>query len=155
MIRIFEEDFGYGYRPELHQDVDDLEGVYMRNPRHALFVAADDLTGEIIGTAGVRAGRLKPALSPDFLVQRYESDSVAQLVRVYVLHEHRRRGAARALVQATLDFIAADGHYNLISLHTHPFSPGAMDFWRAMGTTTVYEPADGQEVFFEMAIPRN
>ena len=56
MIRTFEEDFGYGYTPEFHVDVDDLQGVCLDNPRHALWVAAADRSGEIVGTAGVRSG---------------------------------------------------------------------------------------------------
>lgn len=59
MIRTFDQDFGYGYRPDWHADVDDLAGWYMRDPRTVMYVAVDDRTGEIVGTAGVRSGRLK------------------------------------------------------------------------------------------------
>ena len=64
MIRTFEEDFGTGYQPAIHTDVADLAGVYLDNPRHALFVAVDDATGQLVATAGVRDGALKPGLSP-------------------------------------------------------------------------------------------
>src|SRR6266699_7162909 len=83
MIKTFEEDFRTGYIPEFHSDVEDIEGVYIDHPRHALFVAIDDDTGELIATAGVRDGALKPGVSPQHLVQRYAGGRTAQLVRVY------------------------------------------------------------------------
>ncbi len=99
MLRTFEEDFGYGYTPEFHADVDDLRGVYLEHPRHALFVAVADDTGQLLGTAGIRSGGLKPAFNPPWLVARYDPERTAQLVRVYTLREYRGRGVARALVE--------------------------------------------------------
>ena len=74
MIRTFEEDFGYGYRPEFHADVDDLQGTYLDNPRHALLVAVATEAGAIVGTAGVRSGGLKPEFNPPWLVARYDPE---------------------------------------------------------------------------------
>lgn len=156
MIRTFEEDFGTGYQPSIHTDVADLAAVYLANPRHAMFVAVDDETGEIVATAGVRDGALKPGVSPEALVRRYEPDRTAQLVRVYTLPEHRRRGIARALVRAALQFVLADGRYSLVALHTYPHSPGALAFWKSVGTTLVEDDRDGpsRAVFFEMPLDR-
>ncbi|TDE56523.1 GNAT family N-acetyltransferase, partial [Nonomuraea mesophila] len=53
MLDTFYHDLGYGYRPEWHRDVIELEEVYLRRPRHALFVAVHD--GQVIGTTAVRA----------------------------------------------------------------------------------------------------
>lgn len=58
MIRTFAEDFGTPYDPTFHRDVDRIDRVYMFPPRHALFVAVDDATNEVIGTGGVRGGGL-------------------------------------------------------------------------------------------------
>ncbi len=63
MIRTFDEDFGYGYNPAFHADVDDLQGTYLDNPRHTLFVAVDPATEQLLGTAGIRSGGLKPAFN--------------------------------------------------------------------------------------------
>lgn len=156
MIRTFDEDFGTGYQPGIHTDVADLAAVYLANPRHALFVAVDDATGQVVATAGVRDGALKPGVSPERLVRRYDPDRTAQLVRVYVLREHRRRGIARALVRATLEFVVTDGRYSLVALHTYPHSPGALGFWEAIGATVVEDDRHGpsRAIFFEIPLDR-
>lgn len=154
MIRTFEEDFGTGYQPEIHTDIANLGAVYIDDPRHALFVAVDDATSEVIATAGVRDGGLKAGLSPAHLVERYDPETTAQLVRVYTLPGHRRRGIARALVAATLAFVLEDGGYERVALHTYPHSPGALAFWTAIGTRQVDDDRDGpsQAIFFEVSL---
>ncbi|HXG40509.1 MAG TPA: GNAT family N-acetyltransferase [Candidatus Limnocylindrales bacterium] len=153
MVRTFEDDFGTGYLPEIHTDVADLVSVYVETPRNALFVAVDDATGEVVATAGVRDGALKPGVSPAHLVARYDPRTTAQLVRVYTLPEHRRRGIATALVRASLEHILADGGYSLVALHTYPHSPGAIGFWQSVGARVVYEDErDGIRTVF-MEIP--
>ena len=155
MIRTFEEDFGYGYKPEFHTDVDDLQGVYLDNPRHTLVVAVAEGTGEIVGVAGVRSGGLKPAFNQPWLVARYDPERTAQLVRVYTLREWRGRGVARALLPPLLEFVAREGGYDVVALHTDPRSPGAERFWRSLPTTLVLDDRDGpsESLHFELAIP--
>jgi ribosomal protein S18 acetylase RimI-like enzyme len=154
MIRTFDDDFGYGYKPEYHADVDDLQGVYLNTPRHALFVAVAAATGQIVGTAGVRSGGLKPAFNPPWLVARYDPDRTAQLVRVYTLREWRGHGVARTLVTAALRFAAAAGGYTVVALHTDPRSPGAERFWRSLPTTLIHDDRDGPSgsLHFELAL---
>ncbi len=156
MIRTFEEDFGYGYTPEFHADVDDLRGVYLEHPRHALFVAVADDTGQLLGTAGIRSGGLKPAFNPPWLVARYDPERTAQLVRVYTLRECRGRGVARALVERAVRFAAEEGGYTVVALHTDPRSPGAERFWRSLPTTLIHDDRDGPSgsLHFELAMPR-
>ena len=155
MIRTFEEDFGYGYKPEFHADVDDMQGVYLDNPRHVLYVAVEDGTGAVVGTAGVRSGGLKPAFNHRWLVERYDPERTAQLVRVYTLRAWRGRGVARALVARALRFAAEEGGYAVVALHTDPRSPGAERFWRSMPTTLICDDRDGPSgsLHFEMALP--
>jgi GNAT superfamily N-acetyltransferase len=157
MMRTFEQDFGYGYRPEVHADVDDLQGVYLDNPRHVLFVAVADGSGEIVGTAGVRSGGLKPAFNPPWLVERYDPERTAQLVRVYTLREWRGRGVARALVEQTARFAAEEGGYATLALHTDPRSPGAERFWRSMPTKLIHDDRDGpsESLHIEMDLARD
>ncbi len=156
MIRTFDEDFGYGYNPAFHADVDDPQGVYLDNPRHILFVAVEPATGQILGTAGIRSGGLKPAFNEPWLVARYDPERTAQIVRVYTLREARGRGVARALVERVTAFAAAEGGYAVIALHTDPRSPGAERFWRSMPTTLIHDDRDGpsESLHFEMALPR-
>src|SRR5436309_1785335 len=54
MVRTFEEDFGYGYRPDFHADVDDLQGVYLDHPRHTLLVAVAAGSGRTESRGGRR-----------------------------------------------------------------------------------------------------
>jgi GNAT superfamily N-acetyltransferase len=154
MLRVFDEDFGYGYKPEYHADVDDMCAVYIDNPRHSLYVAVDD-TGKIVGTAGVRSGGLKPEFNPPWLVARYDPERTAQLVRVYVAREYRGAGVARALVDAAVRFVAEEGSYSVLALHSDPRSPGAERFWRSMPTTLIHDDRDGPSgsLHFEMTIP--
>lgn len=155
MIDIFEHDFGYGYRPEYHADVDDLDGVYIATPRHTMLVAVDDATGAIAATAGVRSGGLKPEFNHAWLVARYDPERTAQLVRVYVARAYRRHGLARRLVDEAVRFVAQAPGYDTLSLHTDPRSPGAEAFWRAMPTRLILDDRDGPSasLHFEMDIP--
>jgi hypothetical protein len=82
MLRIFEQDYGYGYQPRWHWDYDDLIGTYIDNPRHTLILALDTDTAEIVGTAGLRSGG---PTSPAWLAERYQPpERTAQIVRVFV-----------------------------------------------------------------------
>jgi GNAT superfamily N-acetyltransferase len=155
MSHTFEEDFGYGYNPEFHTDVDDMQGVYLDNPRHTLLVAVDTETGKIVGTGGIRSGGLKPQFNHAWLVERYDPETTAQIVRLYTLREYRGHGVARALVDALLQFVAEEGSYTVLSLHTDPRSPGAERFWRSMPTTLILDDRDGpsESLHFEMEIP--
>src|SRR3990172_154362 len=94
MRRTVEEDFGTPYDPAYHRDINDLAGSYLEPPRHTLLVAIDDATGEVVGTGGIRVGRLRGG--PEHLVRRYAGDDTAQLVRVYVRRDQRRRGTPPA-----------------------------------------------------------
>jgi GNAT superfamily N-acetyltransferase len=157
ITRVIREDLGYAYNPAWHRDVDDLRGVYLDHPRHALFVAVDDAGGGLLGTSAVRGSRLTAPPSPRWLVARYDPERTAELARVYVDRAHRRRGVARALVAAARGFVVRDGGYTTLSLHTDPRAPGAEPFWRAMPTTLVYDnrgTGDPTEtLYFEMALP--
>jgi len=149
MRRTVEEDFGTPYDPAYHRDINDLAGSYLEPPRHTLLVAIDDATGEVVGTGGIRVGRLRGG--PEDLVRRYAGDDTAQLVRIYVRRDQRRRGIARAIVQACLRFAIDDGGYTIFALHTFPHSPGALAFWQSMATQVGEQPHTDipPEIFFE------
>jgi SAM-dependent methyltransferase/GNAT superfamily N-acetyltransferase len=136
ILRVTEEDLQFPYTPRFHFDIDQPEIVYLRDPRQALFVAVDDATGRIIGTTGVRTGGPVSPPHPPELTRRYSWDTTAQLFRVYIAREHRRRGVASALVEAARRFVAAEGGYRDIYLHTDAGVDGAEPFWRSVARLT-------------------
>lgn len=151
MFRSVAEDFGSDYDPLVHADIDDLEGWYSGPQGPFMLVVRDDVTGRVIATGGIRGGTLKEGLSPQHLVERYRDGRTAQVVRVYVLREERRRGIARALVGAILDRARSDGYYDRIVLHTYLHSPGAVAFWTSTGAVLVEDDTDGisNAMFYE------
>jgi ribosomal protein S18 acetylase RimI-like enzyme len=130
MLDTFYREFGYGYVPQWHNDTVDIKGTYLDAPRHLLLVAVHQ--GEVVATTGVRSGGPAHPPHPRWLAERYSKDTTAQLVRVYVRPEHRRRGLARALVNAACDFIADTPGYECIYLHTNVDIEGTELFWRSL-----------------------
>lgn len=156
MLRSVREDIGGCYDPVTHADIDQLREQYLDPPSPGPFmlVAVDDDSGEVIGTGGIRDGALKGATVPAELIDRYTDGKTCQLVRVYVLREHRRRGIAHAIVQEALHRVNVEGHYEAVALHTFPPSPGALPFWRAMGAEVLLDDVDGPSEVLYMEIPR-
>ncbi|MFD1152263.1 GNAT family N-acetyltransferase [Saccharothrix hoggarensis] len=156
MLDTFYQEFGYGYRPEWHGDVIDLDGAYVRPARHALFVAVKG--DEVVATTGVRANGPASPPHPAWLAARYPHGTTAQLFRVYVRPDHRRSGLARALVEMATSFVAAAPGYERLYLHTDTRIAGAEPFWRSVATE-VHDARDGdpitfQTVHFEIPLPR-
>lgn len=138
VLDVARRDLGYGYVPEWHWDLDDLEGVYVRNPRQAMFVA---MHGEhVVGTCALRMGGPASPPHPAWLAERYsDPQQVAQLLRLAVLPEHRRKGLARELVSRVWKFAAADTRTTLLCLHTNAKVPGAEDFWRSLPVREIHD----------------
>ncbi|SEE29728.1 GNAT family N-acetyltransferase [Ruania alba] len=143
MMRSVVEDFGAEHDAVIHADIDDLLGTYDRADGPFMLVVVDEVTDQIVATGGMRDGRLRPGVTPEDLVERYDDGSTGQVVRVYTLREHRRRGIAKALVRNVLDKAARDGHYERIAFHTLLSSPGAVAFWTAMGAELVHDDTYG------------
>lgn len=156
MLDTFYRDFGYGYRPEWHADVIDIAETYLEAERHALFVAAED--DEIVATTAVRAVGPKSPPHPAWLAERYPSGTTAQLFRVYVRPDHRRRGLARTLVGLAQDFVSATPDYEKLYLHTDTRIEGAEAFWRSVAVEICdardHDPDHFQPVHFEIPITR-
>ncbi|MBM7775313.1 GNAT superfamily N-acetyltransferase [Actinokineospora baliensis] len=146
MLDTLYRDLGYGYNPRWHEDVIDPEAVYLRSPRHALFVAA--LGDEIVATTGVRAVAPVSPPHPSWLVARYPVDRTAQLFRVYVRADHRRRGLARRLVGEAVRFVAGVGGYEVLYLHTDARVEGAEAFWGSVAKQ-VCDARDGDVERFQ------
>ncbi|WP_130437715.1 GNAT family N-acetyltransferase [Streptomyces sp. BK239] len=141
MLDTVYRDFGTGYVPRWHGDIIDPAAAYLSPDRHTLLVALD-ADGEIVATGALDSrGPLHPP-NPRHIAERYPSGATAQLRRVYVRREHRRRGLARRLVAGLLAFAAADGGYRSVYLHTDPSVEGAEGFWRSIGTVVHDERED-------------
>ncbi|MFF6986721.1 GNAT family N-acetyltransferase [Streptomyces sp. NPDC010273] len=111
MLDTVYRDFRTGYVPHWHGDIIDPAAAYLDPARHTLLVALDPADGAVVATAALDSrGPLHPPNSRE-LAARYPSGETAQLRRVYVRPEHRRRGLARHLVADLLTFAAADGGY--------------------------------------------
>ncbi|EWC60540.1 hypothetical protein UO65_4208 [Actinokineospora spheciospongiae] len=144
-------DLGYGYTPAWHGDVIDLEGAYLRTPRHALFVAAlthDDGREEVVATTAVRAVAPTSPPHPAWLAERYPAGRTAQLFRVYVRPEHRRHGLARGLVDLATRFVAETPGYDVLCLHTDTRVEGAEGFWRSVAKE-IHDARDGDPARFQ------
>lgn len=154
MLRSVVEDFGDEYDPRVHADIDDMIGWYLEPEGPFMLVVADRATGELLATGGIRGGALKEGLSPPNLVERYRDGHTGQLVRVYVLREHRRRGIARIVVDAVLERVAREGIYATIALHTFRHSPGAIPFWLSMGARIIEDDTTGisRAIFLEIPV---
>ncbi|MGV9452104.1 GNAT family N-acetyltransferase [Streptomyces sp. NPDC003635] len=158
MLDTVYRDFGSGYVPRWHRDIVDPQGAYTAPERHALLVAVEAATGEVVATGALDSRGPAHPPNPRELAERYPSGPTAQLRRIYVRPEHRRRGLARRLVEELLDFAVADGGYRAVYLHTDPRVPGAEAFWRSLGKVVCDEreaPGGGQGiVHFEIPLKR-
>ncbi|MEV1068060.1 GNAT family N-acetyltransferase [Streptomyces sp. NPDC050263] len=141
MLDTVYRDFGTGYVPRWHGDIIDPVASYLVPARHTLLVALD-AEGQVVATGALDSrGPLHPP-NPRHVAERYPSGESAQLRRVYVRAEHRRRGLARRLVAELLAFAVADGGYRAVYLHTDPAVEGAEGFWRSLGTVVHDERED-------------
>ncbi|MQS10450.1 GNAT family N-acetyltransferase, partial [Streptomyces alkaliphilus] len=93
--------------------------------------------------------------NPAWLAERYPSGETAQLRRVYVRPEHRRRGLARRMVDELVAFAVAEGGYRSLYLHTDPTVPGAEAFWRSLGKVVCDERSapDGGQGILHVELP--
>ncbi len=149
MLDAVYRDFGTGYVPRWHADIIHPERFYLAPPRHTLLVAVDERDGTVAATAALDARGPEHPPNPRWIAERFPSGETAQLRRVYVRPEHRRRGLARRLVSELAAFARADGGYQSLYLHTYPSSPGAEALWRALGKLVLdertEEPGGGKE----------
>ncbi|WP_030936596.1 GNAT family N-acetyltransferase [Streptomyces sp. NRRL S-646] len=158
MLDTVHRDFGTGYVPRWHGDILDPAAAYLASPRHTLLVALDPADRDVVATAALDSRGPAHPPNPRHLAERFPSGETAQLRRIYVRPEHRRRGLARRLVGELLAFAAADGGYRAVYLHTDPMVPGAEAFWRSLGKVVHDEredPGGGQGiVHFEIPMGR-
>ncbi|WP_121708756.1 GNAT family N-acetyltransferase, partial [Streptomyces sp. E5N91] len=98
--------------------------------------------GEVVGTGALDSRGPAHPPNPPHVAERFPSGVTAQLRRVYVRPEHRRRGLARRRVGELLAFAVADGGYRAVYLHTDPAVTGAEPFWRSLAKVVHDERED-------------
>lgn len=83
----------------------------------------------------------------------YAGRRTVEIVRLFVLPEYRGAGLASALYRA-LAAKARDAGVQVLYLHTHPFLPGAIEFWRRHGFAIVDVESDPvwQTTHMELAL---
>ncbi|MCU1784803.1 GNAT family N-acetyltransferase [Pseudomonas sp. 13B_2.1_Bac1] len=113
-------------------DLAHFEAIYVQGEGRFL-VACDQ--GQIVAAIGYLPydGRF-PQLN-------YQGQKTVEVVRLFVLPAFRRLGLARALYLA-LEAQAKADRVAVMYLHTHPFLPGAIDFWLRQGFEVVDVDAD-------------
>lgn len=155
MLDTVYRDFGTGYVPRWHGDIIDPAAAYLAPARHTLLVALDPDDRAVVATAALDSRGPAHPPNPRELAERYPCGRTAQLRRIYVRPEHRRRGLARRMVDRLLAFAAADGGYRSVYLHTDPAVPGAEPFWRSIGKVVhdERESTDGASSVVHFEIP--
>ncbi|UII69781.1 GNAT family N-acetyltransferase [Pseudomonas sp. HN11] len=113
-------------------DLAQFEAIYLQGDGQFL-LARDE--GQIVAAIGYLPydGRF-PQLN-------YQGRKTVEVVRLFVLPTFRRFGLAGELYRALEAMARADG-VEVMYLHTHPFLPGAIDFWARQGFEVVDVDAD-------------
>lgn len=109
----------------LSGDLKDISAFYAP-PRGAFFVAVDDQSNSVIGCAGM-FDRAKIGKSMSQL-----PGSECEVRTVSVDSHHRRRGIARALMDA-IELLAAAQGYDRVVLGTSGLQPGARKLYESLG----------------------
>ena len=114
---------------QLPADLLHFEQHYIQ-PENSAFFAAYSEDGTVLGTIGVCPydGRFSQ------LQGCYDVTKTVEIVKCYIDESCRRLGVGTALVKEAESFSREAG-YQTLYLHTHPFLPGAIPFWRAQGFT--------------------
>lgn len=128
LFKMIKAEYGYGFVPEYHQDIIDLENYYINPERNNFFLAIDPNTKKVIGTLGIRA------YDKDFPLFKnvYNSITTASIWRVFVEKSWRRKKVASTLVHSAEDFCQRND-YEKVYLHTHKTVEGSLNFWISRG----------------------
>lgn len=114
-------------------DLADFAGHYLA-PGQGRFLLARDRGRIVAGIGYLPYDHRFPQLD-------YRGRRVVEVVRLFVEPEYRRGGLARRLYQA-LKALAQEAGVEVLYLHTHPFLPGAVEFWQRQGFGVVDVEAD-------------
>lgn len=108
-------------------DLLDFAGVYLHGGGHFLTARAGDALIAVIGYV---------PYDHRFAQLDYRALEVVEVVRLFVQPQFRRSGLAAALFSALREHARRAG-VQCLYLHTHPFLPGAIEFWQRQGFAIV------------------
>ncbi|KAF4436619.1 GNAT family acetyltransferase [Fusarium acutatum] len=110
------------------KDLGIFKSRYLDHPQGAFLTAHSE--GHLIATIGYVAydGR--------FSHLTLEPENVVEILRLYVEPEWRRAGLASKLFDTLVETARQSGIKQLY-LHTHPFLPNAIDFWKGKGFSVI------------------
>lgn len=109
------------------EDMCTFDQTYCEGP--GCFLIGEDSAGTLSGCIGWRAYDHRfPSLD-------YHGQSIVEVVRLFVAPSSRRSGLGSALFCA-LRAEAQKAGIEVLYLHTHPFLPGAIQFWERQGFRT-------------------
>ncbi|WP_431700362.1 GNAT family N-acetyltransferase [Pseudomonas sp. BR20] len=117
-----------GMPPDLAQ----FEATYVHGDGQFLIARAE---GQIVGAIGYLP------YDSRFPRLNFHDRKTIEVVRLFVLPAFRRFGLAGELYR-TLEGMAQAKGVEVVYLHTHPFLPGAIDFWIRQGFEVVDVEAD-------------
>ncbi len=127
MMKIRKEIFPMLSQDPLPTDLLHFEQHYIHR-ENAVVYAAFSPDEKVLGTIGIQIydGRFSQ------LKKFYHQINTAEIVKCYIDSNYRRLGIGTALFNKALGF-CCDVGYQKLYLHTHPFLPGAIPFWKAKG----------------------
>ena len=117
---------------DMPDDLAQFEATYLQGDGRFL-VARND--GQIVAAIGYLP------YDHRFSQLNYQGRKTVEVVRLFVLPAFRRFGLAGRLYRALEALAQAEG-VEVVYLHTHPFLPGAIDFWVRQGFALVDVEAD-------------
>lgn len=113
-------------------DLAQFEATYLQGGGRFLIACND---GQIVAAIGYLP------YDNRFPQLNYQGRKTVEVVRLFVQPAFRRFGLAGALYRA-LEVIAQAEGVEVMYLHTHPFLPGAIDFWLRQGFEVIDVEAD-------------
>lgn len=127
MVRMRKELFPMLSQNELPADILHFEQHYIQRENSGVY-AAFFQDGEVFGTIGICPydGRF------DQLQKYYNQTRTAEIVKCYIDADYRRLGIGTKLFNEATRF-SRDSGYQKLYLHTHPFLPGGIPFWKSKG----------------------
>lgn len=125
-------------------DLKEFSKYYIESATGA-FLKASLEDGTIIGTIGMMPYRDR------FTYLDYSGRVCVEVARLFIEPEYRRKHFAQELVQSLIELAKKNG-IEVLYLHTHPFLPGAVEFWHKQGFTTIKKSQEGNFTTIHMEL---
>lgn len=125
-------------------DLKDFSAYYLESTTGA-FLKASLEDGTIIGAIGMMPYKDR------FTYLDYSGRVCVEVARLFIEPEYRRKHFAQELVQSLIELAKKNG-VEVLYLHTHPFLPGAVEFWHKQGFTTIKKSQEGNFTTIHMEL---